>query len=400
MADKRALILATRFPYPAFGGDKIALLNFAGALTGYRLTLLSFCNNLREMELEVKGGIFDEVHRVYLPKAQSYFNSLRALFGRRPLQLAYYESAAFRRKLDELLPQNDIVIAHLIRTGQYFERCQADVPRVLLMSDAISMAYTRMLDHSGAPPLWRVIYRLERRRLFEYEKRCALSFQQTWLHSEIDRRFLDLDPGLVKILPVGVHLEDFPYNPKRSGNVIGFVGNMSSSLNLDAAQYFVRKVFPALRDRHGMRFRIIGACPPSVKRELQRHRQVEVTGAVPRISDAMQDVFCGICPIRGGAGIQNKILNYFALGVPCVSSEVGAAGIKARPGTDFLVYKDATQAVDLIVKLHGDESLRTRIAENGRRVVEESHNWIHIQRSIRGEVEELLAERSAFVGEV
>ncbi len=350
--------------------------------------------------MEVNDGTFDEIHRVYLPKAQSYFKSLRALLSPRPLQLAYYESAAFRRALEALLPQADIVIAHLIRSGQYLDGSQAGIPRVLLMSDAISMAYTRMIDQSGASPFWSFVYRLERKRLFEYEKRCTASFQQTWLHSEIDRRFLNLDPAAVKILPVGVHLEDFPYNPKRSGNVIGFVGNMSFSLNLDATRHFVRDIFPVLRDRHGMRFRVIGACPPSVKRELQRHRQVEVTGAVPRIADAVQDVFCGICPIRGGAGIQNKILNYFALGIPCVSSEVGAAGIKARPGTDLLVYKDAHQAVDLIATLHRDVALRARIAENGRRIVEAGHNWTQIQRSVRSEVEELLAERSAFVGKV
>ena len=94
----------------------------------------------------------------------------------------------------------------------------------------------------------------------------------------------------------------------------------------------------------------------------------------PRIADAADNVFCGICPIRGGAGIQNKILNYFALGIPCVSSEIGTTGIDARPEQDFLTYRTTTEAVEQIVHLFQNESRRSEIAERGRTFVEEKYD--------------------------
>jgi glycosyltransferase involved in cell wall biosynthesis len=396
MTDRRALVLTSRFPYPALSGGKLTLLNFAAALRGYRLTLLSMCNSQAEMDLEVGDQTFDEVHRVYVPRTKSYLNTFRAIFGRRPLQLAYYESNSFRDKVEQLLPRNDIVIAHLIRSGQYLEGRQFDIPRVLLMSDAISMAYSRMVEHAGAPRLWHWVYKFEKDRLLQYERNCVHNVEQVWLHSDVDRRFLNLDADRVRIIPVGVHLHEFPYSPCQSGNVIGFIGNMSFSLNLDAVRHFVREIFPVLRDRFGLKFRIIGVCPNPVKREFLRHRNVEVTGAVPRIADAAANVFCGVCPIRGGAGIQNKILNYFALGIPCVTSEIGAAGIAARPGEDLLVYRTSEEAVDLIGDLYQNEELRRQIAERGRRIVEDKHDWHSIQQSILDEVEHLLNRVSAF----
>jgi hypothetical protein len=135
---------------------------------------------------------------------------------------------------------------------------------------------------------------------------------------------------------------------------------------------------------------VIGACPQSVRRELEKHAGVEVTGVVGRIADAVDGIFCGVCPVRAGAGIQNKILNYLALGIPCVTSDVGLEGLDAVVGRDLFVYGKPDDAVHLIMKLHGDSSLRNRIAENGRKYVEKAHDWKMIHRSIRKDVSDLL----------
>jgi glycosyltransferase involved in cell wall biosynthesis len=105
----------------------------------------------------------------------------------------------------------------------------------------------------------------------------------------------------------------------------------------------------------------------------------------------MKDVFCGVCPIRAGAGIQNKILNYLALGIPCVTSDVGLEGIHAVNGRDLLVYEQSDHAAELIWKLYQDASLRATIAKNGRRFVEGAHDWSEIHNGIRENVRDVYA---------
>lgn len=391
LEQKRLLILAPRFPYPPLSGGKLFLLHVAKALQDYRLTLLSLCSTREEMEFEPDDGIFAEIHKVHLPASHSYWSVLTSFARPRPLQLAYYESNEYRRKLEELATRHDAVFAHLIRTGQYVTEMKQSLPRVLLMADAISLAYQRMANLPGSSLLWHFLYRAEMKRLSHYERVSPKNFDQTWLHSDVDRRFLELKEKAVQIIPIGVDLDEFPFNPAPSGKVVAFIGNMSFSLNLDACRHFIRDILPALTTRSDIRFRVIGACSQAVRRELERHAGVEVTGTVRNIADAVDGVFCGVCPIRAGAGIQNKILNYLALGIPCVTSNVGLEGLSAVDGRELFVYDRPERAVQIILNLLGDSRLRNRMAENGRRFVESEHDWKRIHLLIREQVKNLFA---------
>lgn len=386
---RRLLFLASRFPYPPQSGGKIFLLEVAKSLADHHLTLLSMCNSQDELECEPGDGVFAEIHRVYFPRWRSNLNVLSSIFGSAPLQIAYYRSTEFRRKLKALLPGHDAVFAHLIRTGHYVGNSGEKIPRVLLMADAISLAYERMTKLKGTSPLWHLLYRAELRRLHRYEQHCPAEFNQTWLHSDIDREFLRLDAARTRIVPVGINLNEFPFRSGRAGKTVVFVGNMSFSLNLDACRHFIRSILPSLRAREEIKFRIVGACPASIKKDLEQYPAVEVTGAVPRIADAMDDVFSGVCPIRAGAGIQNKILNYLALGIPCVTSEVGLEGLSAKENRDLLVYRTPEEAGQLIAKLYRSPELRENLALNGRRFIEANHDWRAIHSSMRQYVSEL-----------
>ncbi len=392
---QRLLIASSRFPYPTLGGDKVFIANVAKALEGrYRLTLLCMCETREELTREVPDSPYESIHRIYLPKWRSVVRAAAAMPTNTPMQLEYYRSPEFQAKLSELAPQHDAILAHLIRTGHHLRGIES-IPKILLMADAISLNYRR-IQSLPESYCWKThVYAIEQHRLWEYERGVFDRFSQVWLHSDPDREFLGVKPSEnIRILPMGIDLNEFHFGP-RAGNFVIFIGNMSSVQNQDACFYFIEQILPHLRKEADIRFRIVGNAPDKIRKRLSCYQHVETTGRVDRIEDHVEGGFCGICPIRAGAGVQNKILNYFALGLPCVTSQVGFEGLTAMAGRDLLVYDQPAQAARQILALFKDETLRSGIAQRARCLVERHYSWTSLHAQIREDVASVLEQNAA-----
>ncbi len=374
----RVLVLTPRYPYPVIGGDRLRIYHLCRELAqSCTLTLLSLCQTTAELNSALPDdGIFAQVERLYLPYWRSAFNVLRALTGRQPLQVAYYHSREFGRRLQELLPQHDVCLAHLIRTGDYVRH--AGKPKVLEMTDAISLNYRRIPDSSLLSSARALIYHLEAKRLQDYERGILNDFDLVSLVSDADRKYLLEGRTLDHVLVCsnGVDLSRLPYSERAAPErVVAFIGNMTSMQNLDACQYFAEAVLPMLRRRGDYKLRAVGRIRQGDARRLERFDGVEVRGNVSSVADSVGNAGVGVAPVRIGAGVQNKVLEYMALGLPVVSSPIALEGLTARPGRELLVADQPEGYVAQIEKLFIDRNYATRLARAARVYVERYHSW-------------------------
>ncbi len=379
---QRILVLAPRDPHPAIGGDRVRIYGVARELANrYDLTLLTFCRNDRERAIPLPAdSVFKQVHRIVLPRWRRCVSTLAALPTRLPLQVAYYRSREFQDAVRSLAPAHDAVIAHLVRTADYAQ--DLPVVRVLEMTDAISMNMQRVAaTRTGYLDLRRLVYAIEAKRLSAYERRAAKNFDVLTLTSGVDAAFLFPHvatlPHHVMIMANGVDVPTWraPIAARRPGE-IAMVANFASLPNFDAAWYFSRSVLPLVRQRvPGARLRLIGPMPPVAKRRLAGVPGVEVVGIVPNVAHALASARLGICPVRFGSGIQNKVLDYFASRLPVVCSPLGLEGLEARPDEHLLTAATTAAWANSVHRLLSDDVLAQRLADAGRRLVEQRYHW-------------------------
>jgi glycosyltransferase involved in cell wall biosynthesis len=82
-----------------------------------------------------------------------------------------------------------------------------------------------------------------------------------------------------------------------------------------------------------------------------------------------------VAPLVYGTGIQNKVLEAMACGVPVVASSKATDGIAALSGRDLLIGTSDEDLARHVSTLLQEPQTRARIAAGGRRFVATRHNW-------------------------
>jgi len=351
------------------------------------------CESESEMKRPLpEDGTFRSVTRVLHRKWQRLLGSVRAVASDCPVQVGYFRNAEFERRLSELAPAHDAVFAHLIRTASYLDVCRS--PKLLEMTDAISLSYSRTAQKRGY--LLGAAYNAESRRLFSYERALINQCDLTILVSEVDRDYLVSDaPSRQKVMVCcnGVDLDKFPFNYSPDGRTIIFIGKNFAFYNVDAILNFVERILPLVRLRFPeTKFKVIGQIGSSLKRRLQK-QEVIVTGGVDDIAQVARNASIGVCPLRVGAGVQNKILEYMALGIPTVTSGIGAEGLAAQPGHHLLVANEPEQWSEQICRLFSNPAIGHELAHRGREYVEKNHSWSALVEPLKEGVLELLQKQ-------
>ena len=293
-----------------------------------------------------------------------------------------------QRKINQLLAEErfELIHAQLFRMGQYVTDAQGPA-KVLDLCDSLALNLNRRAKLDSIPK--RFLVKWEERRVRRYEIDIVKAFDRGTVVAHFDRDYLlKQDNSLdLSIVPMGVDLGYFRPSLKTDTQsaaspiaeappLLLFTGTMNYFPNADAAVYFCNEIFPLVRERHPKaRFYIVGNHPSEQVRRLGAQDGVVVTGYVPDVRPYFEEASVFVAPLRAGSGIQTKNLEAMAMGVPVVTTSVGAMGLEADIGKELLVADTPSDFAEQVTHLLDNEHLRENIAQTARTRVETNYSW-------------------------
>jgi glycosyltransferase involved in cell wall biosynthesis len=395
----RVLFVLSRFPLPPWRGDAVRAFQQVRYLGGrHEITLVAPGPERRGRADSSALESLSRLARLELipvPAFQRWANLMRAAWTALPLQTLYYYAPAIDRALRRLTSAAKYDLAHvqMVRMGPACETL-GPLPWVMDMVDTASLNMRRRA--SRETPWAKPLVLVEARRLAAYERELMARSNWVLVTSPADLEALG-ERRNASVIPIGVDLEAFPFvDQGREAGTIVFTGRMAYFPNADAAVYFAREVFPLVRRvAPSATFEIVGVSPPPRVRSLRRIPGVRVIPD-PELRPYLARAAVAVAPLRSGTGIQIKVLEAMASGVPVVGTPIVSPAIGAHEGEHWFLADSAELMAEKVVQLLQDRRLARTMAASAHRFVEEHHTWeaaAHQLEAIWSKVLQQVAER-------
>lgn len=390
----KILLVTSRYPWVPRRGDQMRALQMLDFLSGEHEVTLLTPDPGRDQPPPPEGVPYRIEH--YQPRggAARFSGMARSVVKNQPLQSGLFHQADLGRRIRELAPQHDLGILQLVRLALHVKDF-GDTPIVVDLIDSLSLNFSL---RAAVDRWWmKVPLKFEARLLAIAERRLAERAERLLVVCERDRQALvnRLPADLAaKVAVVRLSVRERKFDPPEGrerlrpegedGPILAMTGNLGYFVNVDAITWWLREVWPTLRQvRPDVRVVIAGDRPaPSLRRATAR-AGVQLLETPRDMRSIISQATISLAPMRCGSGVPIKVLEAWAVGVPVLASSWAVAGTSGRQGEDFLlVGQHPIEWVSAIVHLLDSPSARQWLVENGRRRLASDYSRETVRRQL------------------
>ncbi|MBN9295259.1 MAG: glycosyltransferase [Flavobacteriia bacterium] len=377
---KKLIYVTSRFPFPLTKGDKLrAYYQIRDLSRNFDIYL--FCTSdedVPEEALDELKKFCRDIHIFRLKKWKIYIALLLNIFSSKPFQVAYFFQKSIHRKIQLLLEEirPDHIFSQLIRTSEYVKNYH-NCPKTIDYMDALSKGMERRYD--SGKQLYKFLFLSESRRLKNYERTIFDYFEHQLIITNQDKNYIfHPDYKKIQVVPNGISASFFETLSIPKTHDLVFVGNLGYAPNIQAAEYLYYKIHRAFPE---LKIRVSGANPAKQILKLDENNFM-VTGFVEDIRTVYSSGKLFVAPMFIGTGLQNKLLEAMAQGIPCITTQLVNNALGAKANEEIIIADSEAEFRSSIQRLLSDDALYLQIRENAKAFIRKNYSWESINRSL------------------
>jgi sugar transferase (PEP-CTERM/EpsH1 system associated) len=330
------LFLTHRLPYAPNRGDRIRAYYLLREMSRFAdVSLFSFVHDADEAAEAARMPFACRVRTARVSKAANALRAGARLLSDRPLTHSLLDAPGIAGTLASLVQEArpDVIVAYCSGMARLaLEPPLETFPCVLDMVDVDSAKWRQMAR--TASPVFRRLYRREGETLAAFETQAVSRAAMTLVVNERERSALAAiaTQGTIEVLQNGVDVDAFraPASAAaaREPRVV-FCGVLNYHPNEAGVLWFLNEVWSTVAAaRPDARFTIVGAHPTGpIRRAAAKHASVDLAGGVAAVQPYLWRSAVSAAPLHLARGLQNKVLEALAAGLPVVATPVVIEGL-------------------------------------------------------------------------
>jgi polysaccharide biosynthesis protein PslH len=389
----KLLFLAQRIPYPPNKGEKIRTFFQINHLVkqGHHVDIVFSSQTTEDNEL---GDAIAKLLSVGVIKEKlnyRWFRLLSGLLRNIPLSVCNFENGKLLKRLrhtvrntkyDAIICTSSSMAEYVFKSGLNMESLRSG-KRPMLVMDFMDLDSDKWLQYAHSSP-WPMkwIYKREAILLAKYENKIQRNFDHCFFISQNEVDLFSERNGSsqnVHVLGNGINIDAYhpaDHQPENEDPVFIFTGVMDYKPNVDAVIWFAGNVWPLILEHFPKsRFFVAGMNPTTSIGELAKTTGIEITGFVDDILPYYHQSNYFVAPLRIARGVQNKVLQAFACGLPVISSKMGAEGIACVDGEHIMIASTGEDYLKAVQKLEADKIFKAALIANALDLVKSHYSW-------------------------
>jgi sugar transferase (PEP-CTERM/EpsH1 system associated) len=394
------LFLTHRVPYPPDKGDRIRTYHLLRQMARRGRVWLGCPADepVTPESLAALGVLCERVAAVPVGRRSRWARAGVSLLAGASLSEGLFASKELARVLRGWAAEArfDAVVASSSALMPYLrDPALANIPAVVDLIDVDSQKWLDFAAANRGPKRW--LYRLEAARVRKLERSLPGWARAVSVVSRAEADLYDsfTRPGAATVATNGVDLDYFapadgpecgPLAPRADESTArgasgphlacAFVGALDYLPNVDAAVWFAREVWPAIRAKFpSAEFRVVGRNPTPAVKALAAIPGVSVVGPVPDVRAFVASAAVVVAPLRLARGVQNKVLEAMAMGKPVVASPAALTALGTVSGVHLLSAATREEWADAVCGLFNDPTQSRQLGVAARQYVEQYHHW-------------------------
>jgi glycosyltransferase involved in cell wall biosynthesis len=375
---EKLVVFSSRFPYPLEKGDKLrAFYQIQSLSENFDIYLI--CTSEKKVsiaDVEKLKPYCKEIHYFELKKSLIFWNLFKAIFNNKPFQVAFFSQNWIKKEVNSLLDiiKPNHIYCQLIRSTEYVKNYHF-CGKTLDIMDALSKGMERRSLKSNF--ILKLLFKEEATRLLKYERQILNYFENSLIISQQDKSFILYPKDKeIQVIPNGVSGDflNFELDLENEFDLV-FVGNLSYAPNIETSNFIIEKLVPELSKSIPKVKILLSGSSPSPKISRKYNDFITISGWVDDIRTSYLKSKIFIAPMLSGTGMQNKILEAMALGIPCVTTTLANNAILAKNQEEIIIADDINSMCSAIIKLRNDLDFYNLISKNGKNFIKNHYTW-------------------------
>ncbi|MBF25456.1 MAG: hypothetical protein CMP49_02930 [Flavobacteriales bacterium] len=383
MEKKKIIIITSRFPYPLNKGDKLRMYHQIKYISKYHDIYLISLNTEKKIKkeclIELKKYCKD-IHIININFLTKGINIFKSLLYREPLQVGYFYSKKAHSKIISLTNeiQPDWIYHQLIRTAKYANHNNNNIIDYM---DAFSKGLERRI--TKFPRILRPLIKREALITKAYETKVFNYFNKHTIITENDRNFIDhAHFKKIKVIPNGVDTQYFkPMDNTLKKYDIVFVGNMSYPPNIEAARYICEEISPIIKRNYKQCKILIGGTNPHQIIKNLSSKHIKVSGWTKDIRKIYASGNIFVAPMFMGTGLQNKLLEAMAMGIPCITTKLANDALLAN-SHQIIIANNKVDFANACIQILKNKEKAEQLKNAGLKFIHEKYDWKKINNNL------------------